>query len=114
MARSTVPITVRASSALSASGQSGTLDLSTFLEAVALLNVTAVSGTSPTLDVKFQTSDDGSDWYDLGSSFTQATGITKPAALKLTNFGRYVRAVYTLGGSASPSVTFTLKLVAKS
>lgn len=104
--------TIHASAARTATGQTSGVDLGPFDESIVLLNVTAASGTGPTLDVKIQTSDDNSDWYDLGSSFSQITAVSKPAALKLTNFGKYIRAVYTIGGT-SPSFTFTIKLVSK-
>lgn len=104
--------TLHASAAATATGQSSGIDLGRYIEAVAELNVTAASGTSPTLDVKFQTSDDDADWYDMDAAFAQITAAAKPAVLKMTNFGRYVRAVWTIGGT-TPSFTFTLKLVAK-
>lgn len=104
--------TLHASAAETASGQSAGVDCGAYGEAQALLNVTAVSGTSPTLTVKFQTSDDGTDWYDLGESFAQQTAVNKPAVLKLANIGRHLRAVWTIGGT-TPSFTFTLKVVAK-
>lgn len=75
------------------------------------LNVTAISGTSPTLDVKMQITPKASpaagDWYDLeGGSFTQVTAIGKQV-LSLVNFGHWLRFVYTVGGT-SPSITFEL------
>jgi len=103
--------TLHASAAETATGQSAGFNVSRFREALVELNVTAVAGT-PTLDMKIQTSDDGTDWYDMGASFTQITGILKPAVLKLTNFGSFVRGFWTIGGS-TPSFTFTMKLVAK-
>ena len=103
---------LRASSATTATGQSAAVDFSDDMEGVALLNVTAVSGTTPSMTVKFQTSDDASDWYDTGDTFSAVTAATKPNALKLTNLGRYVRAVWTITGT-TPSFTFTLKLVGK-
>lgn len=110
--RSWLPFTLLSSAARTTSGSSDYVDVSNFAEMVALLDVTAASGTSPTLDVKFQTSDNGTDWFDLPSdAFTQSTAGVKKA-LKLSNFGRYVRASYTIGGT-SPSFTFSLRLVAK-
>jgi len=75
------------------------------------LSVTAVSGTSPTLDAVIWSSADGTVWISH-TAFTQATGAT--TALKsLANFGRFIRVVATIGGSSTPTVTFTLKAVAK-
>ncbi len=110
--RQATVFTLHASAAETATGQSASVDLSTYAEALAELNVTAVAGTSPTMTVSFQTSDDGADWYDMGTAFAAVTAVSKPAALKFTNFGQFVRAVWTIGGT-TPSFTFTLKLVAK-
>jgi hypothetical protein len=104
--------TLHASAAETVTGQSAGVEVEAYGEAQALLNVTAVAGTGPTLDVRFQTSDDGADWYDLGGSFAQQSAVNKPAVLKLTTIGRYLRAVWTIGGTG-PSFTFTLKVVAK-
>ncbi len=77
------------------------------------MNVTAVSGTTPTLAVKLQVSDDGgTTWYDLpGGAFTSATAATAQA-IQISNFGDTLRAVSTIGGT-TPSFTYAVKLVAK-
>lgn len=71
------------------------------------LSVTARSGTTPTLDVKLQTSANGTDWTDLTPAFTQVTGSTTlPFTERKTIAGlqEYVRAVWDVGGT-SPSFT---------
>lgn len=110
--KETAVIELHASAAETADGNSDSEDVGKYREAVALLDVTAASGTSPTLDIKFQTSPDGTDWYDTGDAFAQQTAVNKPEALSLTNFGKYVRAVWATGGT-SPSFTFELNLVTK-
>jgi hypothetical protein len=74
------------------------------------LDVTAASGTTPTLDVTVETSYDGSTgWRAIsasGSAFTQATGVTSQRR-SFVGCDRYVRAVATIGGT-SPSFTFSL------
>ena len=93
------------------------------------LEVTAVSGSSPTLDVKIQGYDpDGDDWVDLGNNvagtgayaFAQKTGAGQDQLTVypgLTASGNAVcsgilpnqiRAVGTVGGSSTPTVTYTL------
>ena len=73
------------------------------------LDVTAASGTTPTLDVQLQTSSDNGvsdSWRSLGPAFTQATGVTH----QYTSVGgvdRFVRASYTIGGT-TPSFTWSL------
>lgn len=68
------------------------------------LDVTAASGTSPTLDVDVETSRDGSTWYTSGS-FTQATAVGGEE--KLFMLDRFVRAKATIGGT-TPSFTFSV------
>lgn len=80
-------------------------------ELVCYLDVGAASGTSPTLDVKLQDSDDNSSFSDVsGASFTQLTD-TGAEELRVTGFRRYVRAAATIGGT-SPSFTFGVVAVA--
>jgi hypothetical protein len=75
--------------------------------AKAFLNITAASGTSPTLDIKFQDSYDGTNWVDVASgAFAQKTAANY-SSLVLTNVGPYLRAVQTRGGT-SPSFTYDL------
>jgi hypothetical protein len=71
------------------------------------LDVTAVSGTSPTLDVTIQTSFDKQSWTNVGT-FTQATGVGKQRKV-FTGLDRYVRAHEVLGGSDTPTVTRTIQ-----
>ncbi len=73
----------------------------------AFLNITAATGTTPTLLVKFQDSGDGTNYVDVPSgAFTSQTaaGIN---SLVLTNVGPYLRAVQTVGGT-TPSFNYDL------
>lgn len=70
------------------------------------LDVTAASGTSPTLDVDIQEYDEASDKWFTAASFTQATAVTNERITSVIN-GARVRALMTIGGT-SPSFTFTL------
>lgn len=86
-----------------------------------VLNVTASSGTTPTLDVKLQRKDQESgQWVDLPSaSFAQKTGtgtddlVVYPGIAETANrsvsdhIGGVIRAVFTIGGT-TPSFTFSL------
>jgi hypothetical protein len=85
------------------------------------LDITAASGSSPTLDIKLQGYDElGADYFDIpGAVFAQATGtgtdelVLYPGVAETANVSvsdvlpRVSRAVATIGGS-SPSFTFTL------
>ncbi len=100
--------------AVTANFNSDPVDVGRFVELLAVLNVTAHAGTTPTLDVKFQVSADKITWTDLGDAFTQVTTVDSQTIKKITaNFGKYIRAVLTIGGTGGPSYTCTLKLVAK-
>lgn len=78
----------------------------------------ATVGTLPTLDVKIQDSADGSTgWGDVtGMAFTQVTNAASAQALGVAigKTKRYVRAVATIGGSATPTFTFSVNAVAVS
>jgi hypothetical protein len=76
--------------------------------------VGAVTGTTPTLDGKIQSSADGStNWTDVtGATFTQVTAST---SLQQTNVdtraaARFIRYVGTIGGT-TPSFTMAVQLI---
>lgn len=80
-------------------------------EAQFFLDVTAASGTSPTLDAIIQVSpDEGVTWYDL-ATFTQAVAVTAQMLREL-NIGSRLRVAWTIGGT-SPSFTFEVRAVFK-
>ncbi len=80
---------------------------------VAIGNVTAVTGTNPTLDIKFQESLDGTTWIDIPSAtLVQWTG-TGTKRLEFASRAAYVRAVSTIGGTATPTFTYSLHLCGK-
>lgn len=77
-------------------------------------HATAQSGTSPTLDVKIQESDDAVTFTDLSTiALTQITGAQVPIAR--FGFGhsakKYIRVVGTVGGSATPTITATVSVL---
>jgi hypothetical protein len=74
----------------------------------ATLAITAVAGTTPTLDVKLQESVDGTNWNDVGA-FPQKTGSgTHGRTFGPLTPGSQCRWVWTIGGSAGPSFTFSI------
>lgn len=95
---------------------SGSVDLNelpgNFDEVVGYVDVTAASGTSPTLDVTYQVSpDDGITWYDH-TAFTQAVAVTKERKVFTAPAGVRGRISYTIGGT-SPSFTFSVHVEGK-
>jgi hypothetical protein len=94
-----------------------TVDTKGYNSALAVLEVGAVSGTSPTLDVKIQESDNPTTGYTdvTGLTFTQVTAANNSQVLKIEGIGgtprkRYLRAVGTIGGT-SPSFTFGVEIL---
>lgn len=79
-----------------------------------ILNANTVGGTSPTLAVRIQHSDDNSTWVDSGVAFTQVTSGSSFQTITGTaeQFRRYIRVVDTVGGT-SPSFGRSVTLVAK-
>jgi len=92
---------------ISSNTNGGSVDTQGYNSAAAILEVGAVSGTSPTLNVKIQESDDASTWSDVsGATFAQVTAANNSQILRIEGLGtsrkRYLRAVATPGGT-SPS-----------
>lgn len=102
-------VTAVGSSARTASGNSGVLsgfgDWSKFR---AQLNVTAASGTTPTLDVVIEDSFDGTTWNQV-AAFTQKTAVSVQAVDVTGLFTDQLRVRWTIGGT-TPSFTFDVKL----
>jgi len=108
-------VTMLASAARTASGDTSTtpIDVKKYKEAIFFLDVTAVSGTTPTLDVKIRTKDPASGkWFDL-VTFTQATGVTSEMKTVSGLLGSQIAVFYTIVGD-TPSFTFSLGAVLKS
>ena len=106
----TIPETIVPSGAQTVNGQSNPIEASEYLEAHALLDVTVVSGTSPTLDLVIETSPDKVSWF-IHTTFSQKTAVGKDFKT-LSNLGRFLRARWTIGGT-TPSFTFSVALVGK-
>ena len=83
---------------VSANGTSQVLDTEDAKSVSWIADLTALSGTSPTVTFTWQTSPDNTNWYDV------TTGTTLTAAGVLTRFVRenlmrYVRIKWTVGGT---------------
>lgn len=76
-------------------------------------HVGVVSGTSPTLDGKLQSSPDNSTWTDItGATFTQVTASnsTQKIGVNVRTAVKYLRYVGTIAGT-SPSFTMGVTLL---
>jgi hypothetical protein len=109
--------------ALTASGNSPTWDLAEISEKMPsehigadwlglFVRITAVSGTSPTMSVALEISEDGTNWQALAASFTglNAAGINS-TRVTAAYPARFLRLSYTLGGT-TPSFTFEARVKA--
>lgn len=117
--------TGHASAARTTSGNSATLNVPGDCVGVHIvLDITAASGTTPTLDVRVQRFDYLSQkWIDLPSAaFAQKTGtgtddlVIYPGVAETANrsvsdvIGKEIRLAWTIGGT-TPSFTFTLSCI---
>jgi hypothetical protein len=103
-------LSVEAGVTRTATGSSNAIDVGERSSACLELNVTAASGTSPTMTVAIETSKDGSGtglgaWRSV-ASFAAATGVTSERK-SFAGLDRYVRATATIGGT-TPSFTYSV------
>jgi len=82
-------------------------------EMVLYLNVTAASGTNETLDVVYQTTDDGGTTWFTHTAMTQATAATTERVVVTAPIGVTSRILYTIGGTDTPTFTFTVRVEVK-
>jgi hypothetical protein len=95
-----------AAAARTATVNGSAVEAEQFGELYCELNVTAQSGTTPTLDVTIETSKDGTNWVQIGA-FTQVTTSTGVSRRSFGGVSRFVRGRATIGGT-TPSYTFDL------
>ena len=115
-------VTIRSSSALGATAATTPVASHGARGIIIYMEITAVSGTSPTLDSKVQAYDAlGDVWHDItGAAFAQKSGTGSdyltiyPGIGETTNEAvsdvvpALIRVYNTIGGSSTPTVTFTL------
>lgn len=72
----------------------------------AFLHAKKEAGTTPTLDVSFEYSWDGTHWYATGLAFTQVTTSTDSDESKewgTNKIGPLIRVKYVIGGTDTPT-----------
>jgi hypothetical protein len=99
-----------ASTARTASGTGTAFDTEDVVNIEGTLVVSASGGTSPTLDVRLETSVDGTN-YDTVAAFPQQTGAQTGRGKAFAGLGRKCRWAWTVTGT-TPS--FTCSITAKS
>lgn len=99
-------VTLLASAARTATHQSGHDEgcAAEHMEAVLFVDVTAVSGTTPSMTVNVETSWDGTNWWQH-TALTPITAAGK-ARQTLQFLGSYLRLNNTISGT-TPSFTFS-------
>lgn len=98
-----------ASAARTASGTGSAFSVQDVSAILGTLSVTAASGTAPTLDVRLETTVDGTNWYTVGS-FPQKTAAGSDARA-FGPVGSQCRWAWTVAGTG-PSFTFGLTATA--
>ena len=74
-------------------------------------NVQAGGATSPTSQVKLQSSYDGTNWFDVASSTQLTADGSKAEMADIAALGPYVRAITLVSGATAPNHTATCLLV---
>ena len=105
--------TLHASGAETATAAEARVDI-TGKEGVMYIECTAVTGTNPTMTTKLQGYDPiGGQWHDTGDTFAELTA-TGRERVELTNIpDAGIRLYNTIGGTASPTFTYSASLVTK-
>lgn len=105
-------VTLSASGAKVASGAATAVTgLAAANNLVIQLEVTAASGTTPTLDVIVQDTVDGTNYYTI-ATFAQKTGTGTEVIRLATPFTDTLKVSWTIGAIANPSFTFSVKAFA--
>lgn len=82
-------------------------------EAMFFLNVSAASGTTPTLDVTIKSKDDTSGGWFTIATFTQKTAVGSELKTLSANLGSIIAVFWEIGGT-TPSFTFSVGFILKS
>ncbi len=104
-------VTIHGSAARTASFDTSPQELNDSIQQLAVhLDITAVSGTSPSMTLTVQDSPDGSVWANH-TAFAAKTAVGQDV-LRLDKLSRYVRAKVAISGT-TPSFTFSLQAVGR-
>jgi hypothetical protein len=101
------PVQFVASAARTTTGNSGAVACDKGLQVNLMVDVTAASGTTPTLDLTVEWSMDGVNFgaAQTPEAFTQITAATVRRLLQFPVRAPFFRLVWTVGGT-TPSFTF--------
>ena len=103
-----------------ASANGAEINVQNFRTMISRMKTENAAGTTPTLDIKWQTKMPNGDWVDLGIAFTQETTNDEEVITTVDGtlgtfieLGQVVRPVFTLGGT-SPEFDITFDAIFKS
>jgi hypothetical protein len=101
-----------------AGGQSNWFRVDDVKEALLFILVSAKEGTNPTLDITIQTSPEDIDTPSPRDAFVLDNVLTITDVVnqvqKISNFGKWIRISYAIGGTNTPKFTFEIKWIGKS
>lgn len=108
----------RASAAATISGNSGDLTVDSFSELALDINITAVSGTTPTIQYIMERKGNDNNYYQIYASSTinstQSVSTSLGAGMaQSVSFGTTARLRWIISGT-SPSFTFSVSIIGKS
>jgi hypothetical protein len=105
----TFQVFLATSSARTATGQGSAVSTNVDQAQVAKLDVTAASGTTPSLTVTIEESPNGSTGWSTHSSFTARTGTGSQVIDLKKRSQPFLRASWTISGT-TPSFTFSVQV----
>jgi hypothetical protein len=89
-------------------GASPVIDVGAYSGAAFTIQVTAVAGTNPTLDVQVQDCQDSTTNYCTPMQMAPQFKGTGTQLVRVHGFGRWMRVVWNIGGTGTPSATFSI------
>lgn len=100
-----IPLQLKASAATTETENTEAIDVSAFEALILTLVTSSTTGTSPTLNIIVQDSDDGTTWY----THTTIAEITADGTVitRIDKFRKFVRYNMTIGGT-TPSFTIVI------
>lgn len=83
-------------------------DVSGFREGNFKINCTAATGTNPTLDVSIDTWDETTNTWSSITTFTQLIATGSELKTVATNLGQSIAVSWVIGGTNTPTFTFSV------
>jgi hypothetical protein len=91
-----------------ASGASPVIDVGAYHGGEFTIQATALTGTNPTLDVMVQACQDATTTYCVPLQMAEQFTAAGTHQLHVKGFARWLRVLWTIGGTGTPSATFSI------